>query len=160
MKRSVFVYFLCATLSVYCGVVEHAGELYAQSEESPIRITAEEIYSSVMSPFCPGRLLRDCPSSSAVALKEEIYQTLENGDSQEKVMESLVNRYGDEVLATPPARGFGLFAWITPALFLLGGFLIISAWLKRQRRKRDAASPEGSATPVDSALEERIQREL
>lgn len=120
------------------------------------------IYSSiteqVLSPYCPGRALRDCPSSAASELKQRIREKVMAGESEEAILAYLYATFGEEVRGAPRAEGFGLTAWIAPIAFLGLGMVLLVAWLSAQRspESRSAASPQ----PLDPQLEQRIRDEL
>jgi cytochrome c-type biogenesis protein CcmH len=92
---------------------------------------AEEVFGSINSPFCKGRLLRDCPSSGASELKEEIRQKATEGKSAQQIVDELYSSYGDEIRAVPDDSAVGSAAWIAPPLFLLMGGLILVLWIRR-----------------------------
>jgi cytochrome c-type biogenesis protein CcmH/NrfF len=75
--------------------------ILAQNESAGVINQAELIYSSVNSPFCPGRLLRDCPSRESSTLKEEIKDYLKQGISSKEVIDLLFKKYGESINATP-----------------------------------------------------------
>ncbi len=59
------------------------------------------------------------------------------GQSVEQIKQFFVTQYGEQVLASPPKRGFNLTAWIAPfAAIILGGGVIYAAlrtWVGRSR---------------------------
>lgn len=114
----------------------------AIAESAEVTTQANEIYGEVLSPFCPGRLLSDCPSGAASKLKTEIRTRLEAGDSKEEVIQHLYTLYGDEIRAAPEFKSFGMVAWLTPALFLFAGFGLIAYWLARNAATRETDSDE------------------
>jgi cytochrome c-type biogenesis protein CcmH len=120
---------------------------------------AQGIFHSVMSPYCPGRLLTDCPSTQAHELKEKIRTDIAQGKSETAIEEDLVALFGETVWAAPRARGFGLAAWITPFLFLLVGALLIFSWLRSRNRAVDNA-PIIEATGLSPAMRRKIEEEL
>ncbi len=123
-----------------------------------INAEAADISREVMSPFCPGRTLHDCPSSSASELKQKIKDKVQAGESRSQIMEFLVSLYGSEVRATPEAEGFGALAWVMPFLFLGVGGVVWMLWLEKKRSTvPDLAAPAKKLTPE---LESRIEREL
>lgn len=91
---------------------------------------AKEIFFEVMSPFCAGRSLHDCPSGSATELKNEIRAALARGEGKEEILNGLVARFGKEVRAVPRFSGVGMLAWIAPLAFLLVGGVVIVIWLR------------------------------
>ena len=133
-----------------------AGSLNAENLVGSHEEQANKIFNSLMSPFCPGRLLQDCPSGSAHELKEKVRARLDAGESTDEIQASLVSIYGDEILAAPPFRHFGVWAWLTPGIFLVVGVLGILVWI-RSRRDQEQIEPIIS---IDSETEERIRREM
>lgn len=95
------------------------------SEASPTRLSDEQreraiaIYDSVSSPYCPGRMLGDCPSSAATTLKEEVRRWIVAGKSDSEIYDELASRYGTKLAAVPPLSGVGLVGWVLPILFLV-----------------------------------------
>ena len=102
---------------------------FAQSNDQ----VAKQIFSEVFSPFCPGRALADCPSSSAAELKTEIRKRISAGASETEIKTYLFTLYGDEISALPPRQGFGALAWIAPFAFLALGAVIAVIWLAKRR---------------------------
>ena len=116
--------------------------------------TAGEIFNTVMSPFCPGLLLANCPSSQAADLRERIRARLAAGATKAEVLDELYAEFGDEVLGAPVARGLGLLAWLVPGAIILLGAGGIVVWLRRSSRR---AQPTG---PVDVTLDAASQARL
>lgn len=106
---------------------------------------AKRIYSEIFSPFCPGRVLSDCPSQQASELKNSIRLKLIRGESRENIVHSLVDTYGDEVLASPPLSGFGWFAWGVPIFFFSLGILIWILVVSRDKAKDGSKEKEENA---------------
>ena len=113
------------------------------------------IMGTLMSPYCPGRLLKDCPSGQAFELKDKISARLQSGETTQAVVDDLINTFGDEIRAAPLAKGFGIVAWIAPGLFLVVGGLIIFIWLKSRKQPVD-----NSPAQLSPELEERLKSEL
>jgi len=87
---------------------------------------AHQLNFEIMSPFCPGRSLADCPTEAADGLRNEIRTQLEMGSDKQVVMESVIKKYGEQFRAAPKKEGFGILAYLVPLLiFLLGGFFIL-----------------------------------
>jgi cytochrome c-type biogenesis protein CcmH len=113
----------------------------------------------IMSPFCPGRALADCPSPQAQTLRAWILVQEAAGRSREEVEAELLERYGDQILAAPRARGFGLTAYAIPIGVFLAGGVLVAVFLRRQTREaRAAARPEAAALSAD--LERLVDEEL
>jgi cytochrome c-type biogenesis protein CcmH len=109
--------------------------------------------------------LNHCPMLRC-AEKEEIRAIiradLSEGKAEPAILQDLVDRYGEKVLAAPPAHGFNLTAWILPGVgLLIGLFLAISIVLRWRRPAVQAVAPAG-APPLDenvlSAVEEEMKK--
>ena len=97
----------------------------------------EEVQGNIMSPYCPGRLLKDCPSTAARELKVTIKERILSGESAEAIKEDLLEEFGEDMRASPKAEGIGMLAWIAPFLFLLLGAVVITFWVIRQSKDEE-----------------------
>ena len=89
---------------------------------------------------------------------ERCWQT---GLTQEEILGRFVAKYGEKILAKPPAKGFNLLAYFLPVLFLALGAIVAVAVVKKLRPKENAlATPEAKPRKLDSAYEDRIEKEL
>lgn len=121
-----------------------------QAEEERGR-EAYALSRELMSPYCPGRTLADCPSPNAAALREEIREQLAAGASTKEVRADLERRFGDQVRAVPR----GPLIWGIPILVLLAGAIALAVALRR------LSSPQGKqAEEISPELEQEIEREL
>ena len=133
---------------------------FAQSAEDETEGWAWPYFNEVMSPFCPGRTLSACTSGQADTLRMWILVQEAAGRSQEDVHAELIAKYGDVVLSAPRPAGFGVTAYALPALFFLGGGLVVVVFLKRQTRSAREAAPAATPPPLDPEIERAIDEEL
>jgi cytochrome c-type biogenesis protein CcmH len=160
--RAGLVTLLLGTLLIALATLLASGPLWASgsgehtdqvSLDPALEREAALIFASVMSPFCPGRLLQDCPSSEAAKLRNQIRTRFAEGSNQEQVLSYLIGLYGDEIRSTPTF----LIAWVAPFLALAVGGLLLFAWFRRKRVREGVDAP---AAAIDQATEARIEREL
>lgn len=121
---------------------------------------ATTLANELMSPYCPGRALPDCPSPQATDLRRWIIAQEESGRTHDEVMGELLGRFGDELLQKPRAEGFGLAAYLVPLAALLAGGAVLLRFLGRQR---GPGAPAAAVTPrpaADPELERRLDEEL
>lgn len=113
----------------------------APSAQAAPEDVANRISENIMSPFCPGVTLHDCPSPQADALRERIRGWAASGLTEDRIMGRLVAEYGPEVRAIPPGDGGGITAWIIPALVALGGAafagMLAQRWTKARAGERE-----------------------
>ena len=116
---------------------------------------ANDISEQVMSPYCPGVTLHDCPSDAAIALRERIADWAESGWSKTRIMDHLEAQWGDVIRATPPSKGMGVLAWVLPALAVLVGLVALVAVATKWSRRKVESSP-----PLSSNDRQRLEAEL
>ena len=111
---------------------------------------AYALAGDMMSPFCPGRTLADCPSPNAAAWREEIRLWVDAGTPDAVIRARLQARMPGTDLAAGPRGPLG---WALPGLILLAGLGILVAALRRVTRA--AWEPD-----LDPELEAELLREL
>ena len=110
-------------------------------------------------------VLANCTHSECMSrdtMTTLIEQKLAQGQSEEQIIQFFVAQYGEQVLASPPKRGFNLVAWILPfAAILAGGgivYMTIKKWLWQGRQSQVSAVPE--AEEGDEEYQRRLENEL
>jgi cytochrome c-type biogenesis protein CcmH len=111
--------------------------------------------SRVMCPTCH-ELLSLSQSPVADRIRAFIRVQLTAGKSTGEVERELVAQFGPAVLASPPARGFGLLAWLIPAAGVAASAAVVLAFARAWRRR--ATDP--AAGELSPELARRLEREL
>jgi cytochrome c-type biogenesis protein CcmH len=101
-------------------------------------VTREDMLNVAKEIHAPGctdsRTADYCQLSTAYDVRAEIWGLLEKGMNKEQVINTLVQKYGDRILASPPTEGFNLVAWILPWLGVLVGSILVGylvyRWVK------------------------------
>jgi cytochrome c-type biogenesis protein CcmH len=132
----------------------------AASEQHP---TLPELERELICPTCHETL---AVSTSPIAdrMRSFIRARIAAGDTKSEIKASLVDQFGEGVLAAPPKRGFSLLAWVLPlvGLTLAAGVLAVLArrW-SSGRGEPAAADPSGNGrATIDPELEKRLDEEL
>ncbi len=167
LRRSVARAALVAWVSMLLFVAASPAVAQGEAPSEP-PAWAYRIAHDLMSPFCPGRTLAECPSPQADQLRLWILTQAAAGASQEEVEESLIGRFGEQILAAPRAEGWGLAAYAFPfGGFLLGGLFVFWA-IRRLASPPPTATAGGSEAPArppvarggDAELERLLDEEL
>jgi cytochrome c-type biogenesis protein CcmH len=103
----------------------------------------QHLLKELRCPKCQNQNLADSDAPIAVDLREQIYEMLQQGQSDQEIIDFLVSRYGEFVLYTPKLKGIGYLLWIGPWVILLTVFLVLIVVLyqRRQRLKLSALTP-------------------
>lgn len=105
-------------------------EFSTQAERDRYRVLVEELRC----PKCQNQNIADSDAPIAMDMRDEIFNKLEQGESNEQIVEYLVDRYGDFVRYKPPVNSRTLILWYGPAAFLGFGFLMVAVIVIRRRR--------------------------
>lgn len=129
-----------------------------------------EVSEQLKCPVCQGESVADSNVSIAQQMRANIRQQLQAGKSEQEVLQYFADRYGDEIVWTPRANGFALFAWLVPLLLLLAGGILIGLtvrdWLpsrKLEHKTKTSSHIERQDEQVDADLERyraRLEQEL
>jgi len=129
-----------------------AGPAVATSHFNP-----SDVYRELRCPTCKTTIdISNAPV--ARSMKAFVLEKWREGWSRQRVLDAMVEEFGDEVLATPKTSGFDLLAWILPALgialgLVIGGVLV-RTWV---RRKREEVPDAPALSDADAS---RLDREL
>ncbi len=105
--------------------------------------------------------LNHCPHENCPVKAEEykiIRTDLKEGKAEPAILQDLVDRFGEKVLAAPPAHGFNLTAWILPGVGLLIGLFLAITIVRRWHRP--APEPAGPSAPMDANVRAAVEEEM
>lgn len=91
---------------------------------------ARDISSGLRCLVCRNESIDDSNADLARDLRLLVRERLVAGDSDEEVLEYIVDRYGEYVLLNPTTRGSNLVLWLAGPLMLLLGGLIGAVYLR------------------------------
>lgn len=110
------------------------------STEAPTaqdRVTA--IAKTVKCPTCQGESVADSNAEVSKAIRRDIAQRVEAGQTDDEIRAFYASTYGDDILLTPPAEGISALVWVLPVVV---GFVAIAALVLVFRRwRRPPAEP-------------------
>ena len=124
--------------------------LSAAAQAPDIEQQTHEIAAELRCPVCQNLSVADSPSELAVQMRASIEEQLRQGKSPDEVKQFFVSKYGDWVLLAPPAKGFNLLLWLSPAIAALCGVILVGFAIRRWARKRatQAADPAALQAPA------------
>jgi len=142
------------------GTILAAGWLPADAADVDISSVEDAVICTC---GCPNMVLSTCLCGRAEEMRAEIVGLYEGGMGDEEVLQTLVDRYGERVLATPKQEGFNRTAYTMPFLaILLGGGLVlvlIGRWKKNANAGTDPRPPSPGLS-ADDPYRKRLEEEL
>src|SRR5216684_1817098 len=124
-----------------------------------------DVASQLKCPVCQGESVADSPSTISQQMRGVIRQQLQQGQSEQQIIQYFVSRYGSNILWSPPKQGFTMLAWIIPIAILLGGaillVLVLRGWLAAGRMaQRSGDDTEAEDEQLDHADLQQFQAQL
>ena len=145
--------FLHALLVV---LLTFAGMAHAQAiEPMPFADHAQELRfqhltQQLRCPMCQNETLADSNAPIARDLRNQIFQLMQHGQSDEQIKQYLVARYSDYVLYDPPLKPGTMLLWFGPLLVLLGGAGVVLMAIRKRSRAGIAADTSSDSAPTDN----------
>mgnify|MGYP003703561563 FL=1 len=99
--------------------------LFYRPSVDPLQDRITHLTHSVRCPSCEALSVAQSNATSSLAIRREIASKVRAGVSDAEILTSLQVRYGEGILLSPSSRGAGAILWITPAVVLLAGGLIV-----------------------------------
>ena len=91
-------------------------------------------------PKCQNQNIADSNSPISKDMRDEVFRMMTDGASDVEIMDSLVGRFGEFIRYKPLVEKRTLLLWATPAISVLGGFLIVGGIVWRSRRNNQIDS--------------------
>lgn len=133
----------------------------------------QDVASQLKCPICQNESVADSPSSLAQQMRMVIRQQLQEGKSEQEVVQYFERSYGEKIINNPPWQGFYLLIWLVPIALLLSGIVLVWLTLRDWSSQTSSTSTTKPANPTEedtasSALNEdefaeyraQLEREL
>ncbi len=146
MKQLIqgIVLALCLVGGVQAAIDSY--EFKSDAERERYRTLVEELRC----PKCQNQNIADSNAPIAMDLRREIYRMVEEGQSNEQIVDYLVARYGDFVRYKPPVNAKTLLLWYGPIALLVLGFGVL-AFILIRRRRNSAGSASNTLSEAERA---------
>ena len=104
---------------------------------------ATALARTIRCPQCQGETAAESNVAIAAAIRADIRERVDQGQSDSEIRQVYADLYGDSVLLTPPGEGFGSVLWVIPIVAVVVGAAVLGiAWRQRVLRQRE--SQEGA----------------
>lgn len=129
----------------------HATEDNFRFDEPAQREAFLRLTEQLRCPMCQNQNIADSDAMIAHDMRRKVYQLLQQGKSEQEVIDYMKARYGDFVSYKPPVTSATVWLWVLPVLFALIMLIVIL-------RRRKPAMPEDMAAKLARA-EEMLKRD-
>jgi len=105
----------------------------------------QNLIAELRCPKCQNQNIADSNAPISKDMRDAVYRMMKDGASNEEIVESLVGRFGEFVRYKPEFDSRTFLLWVTPAITVLGGLLVVAGVVIRSRR----AGPESPALSAE-----------
>jgi cytochrome c-type biogenesis protein CcmH len=133
---------LLAVVVVSCLAVAVYGSRSAPTAEQ--RVT--EIGRTIKCPTCAGESVSESNSPAAKAIRADIAERVQQGQTDDQIRDYYAGRY-DDILLTPPASGVSLLVWVLPLVAIAVAIAALAIAFRRW-----SVDPAAGATEADRVL--------
>ncbi len=121
---------------------------------------ARAIAQKLQCPVCDGQPITESNATIARQMKANVQQQVDDGVTEEEILDFFVERYGAEVLREPRPEGIGWGVWLAPPIIAIFGLLIVIFGIRsggRAQPQPQAARPTPRSTADDDEI---VAREI
>ena len=97
------------------------------------------------------------PCDTAKGMLKKIDQQIARGDSDDLIVQTFVQEYGQVALIEPPHSGIGRVAWAMPVLYLVAGGILVLFVISRWRKRPAPAMQTAGASTATGISAERLE---
>lgn len=127
-------YLIFAVCSILLCAWVHAADVPMTFKNLKDEQRFNELTSELRCLVCQNQTLADSSADLAQDLRQEIYNEMQSGKSNDEIIDYLVARYGDFVLYRPPVKPITYLLWAGPALFLIIGVFIAASFVRKRKK--------------------------
>ncbi|HLZ59880.1 MAG TPA: cytochrome c-type biogenesis protein [Ktedonosporobacter sp.] len=150
MKQKHSLFLLLAIVAVVAAIWSFM--LLSAPRQLTLDQRAHAVGEQLKCPICQGESVADSPSGLAQQMRGIIRQQLQEGKSEQEIIQYFRNSYGDQIVWSPPWQGVTLLAWLAPIALLLGGVVLLFLTLREWRLTSPSASGQIAADEETKAL--------
>ena len=110
-----------------------------------LELRYQQLSAELRCPKCQNQNIADSNAPISQDLRKLLHQQLEQGASDEEILDYMVARYGEFVRYRPSFNRATALLWLAPVLLLLAALVVARLTLRSSRADTAAASAELSA---------------
>lgn len=126
-----YLFLILLTVMTYAWSAEDLYTFKSPKEQTRF----QELTSELRCLVCQNQNLNESNAALANDLREQIYQKIKNGESNQQIITFLVDRYGDFILYRPPLKFGTVILWFGPIIILLAALGYFMVYLRSKIRE-------------------------
>ena len=150
IKQSL-VFSCCLLMAALASAVIETYEFSSPELEQRYQLLSAELRC----PKCQNQNIADSNAPIAQDLRKLLYEQLEEGATNEQILDYMVSRYGDFVRYRPAFDSSTAVLWLAPVLLFLAAIIVV--FLSLRQRK---GSGSGGQAELSSEEQQRLQQML
>ncbi len=106
------------------------------AQESGVTIEARvfDLARQLRCPICVSESVAASSAQISLTMRNEIQEMVLAGMSDQEILASFTESYGDWILLEPPRRGIHLLVWLLPVVVAAAGAIMLVGFLRRSTR--------------------------
>jgi cytochrome c-type biogenesis protein CcmH len=109
----------------------YAASLDAALPDAAQESRAQHLFTQLRCVVCAGQTLTESQTTLAIDMRTQVRRMVMTGAKDDTILDYFTERYGSEVLTTPPLTGTLSLLWALPVILLLLASLIAVRSLRR-----------------------------
>jgi cytochrome c-type biogenesis protein CcmH len=120
-----------------------AGEAAPAADDPVLEARMLRIAGELRCLVCQNQTIADSHADLAQDLRRQVREMLQQGKSDQEIIDYMTARYGDFVLYRPPLKATTALLWFGPALLFVGGIAgLVLVLRRRSRMSADRFDPD------------------
>lgn len=119
-----------------------------------------DIATDLTCPTCAGVSLADCKTQTCGQWKDQVNDLVNDGYTDQEVLDYFSTRYGIQVLQSPPKSGFTLMLWVLPVMAVLIGTLWLGYTVRLWANRQPAPAPVRTESTLSDDDLRLIEKDL
>lgn len=117
----------------------------------------EQVYQTLINQLrclvCQNQTIADSNADLAKDLRRQVYEMLQQGQSEAQIVDFMLQRYGDFVLYKPLVNLKTGLLWFGPVLFMLIGLIAVWLFARRKPNQTEPGLSQQQQEHIDRLLE-------
>lgn len=122
---AIALMLLCSTVVAQTDAKNEQGADNYQFDNPQQRERFLSLTAELRCPLCQNQNIADSDAMIAHDMRRKVYQLVQEGNSEQQVIDFMKARYGDFVHYQPPVTPLTLWLWVLPVLFAVSALLFV-----------------------------------